>query len=398
MRPRRPISPAWLPAVIVVVLAAVTRPPPEGGAVAPPETTTSPTTVGAAPTATTVTSTITPPARGTTASRPPATLPTTVPVPVTGVVALVESVTDGDTIRVRLDGGAAEPLRLIGINAPEQGECYAAEATAWLQAAVAGRDVVLVQDASDRDRFDRLLRYVWVEDRFVNEDLVAGGYAIARRFEPDVGYAEVLEGAQAAAMAAGAGIWAADACGPATGTAFTVDVNYDAPGDDGRNLNGEWATIRNDGALPVDLTGWVLKDESATHRFAFPAGFVLLAGESVTIYSGCGPATSTELYWCTVGSAIWNNDGDTAFLLDPSGNVAALLSYGAAGTAPQGTSASPTTIASSGDDCDPSYPGVCIASPPPDLDCGDIPHRRFVVAGSDPHRFDGDNDGVGCES
>ncbi|MGI0012777.1 MAG: thermonuclease family protein [Nitrososphaera sp.] len=49
-------------------------------------------------------------------------------------------------------------------------------------------------------------------------------------------------------------------------------------------------------------------------------------------------------------------------------------------------------------DCDPSYPDVCIPSPPPDLDCGDISYRNFRVVGSDPHRFDGNKDGVGCES
>ena len=48
--------------------------------------------------------------------------------------------------------------------------------------------------------------------------------------------------------------------------------------------------------------------------------------------------------------------------------------------------------------CDPSYPTVCIPPPPPDLDCGDIPHRRFPVRPPDPHGFDRDNDGVGCES
>lgn len=47
--------------------------------------------------------------------------------------------------------------------------------------------------------------------------------------------------------------------------------------------------------------------------------------------------------------------------------------------------------------CDPSYPDVCIAPPPPDLDCGEINARNFRVVGSDPHRFDGDKDGVGCE-
>jgi endonuclease YncB( thermonuclease family) len=47
--------------------------------------------------------------------------------------------------------------------------------------------------------------------------------------------------------------------------------------------------------------------------------------------------------------------------------------------------------------CDPSYPTVCIPPPPPDLDCGDIRYRRFKVVGRDPHHFDGDHDGVGCE-
>jgi hypothetical protein len=48
-------------------------------------------------------------------------------------------------------------------------------------------------------------------------------------------------------------------------------------------------------------------------------------------------------------------------------------------------------------DCDPSYPSTCIPSPPPDLDCGEISNRNFKVIGSDPHGFDGENDGIGCE-
>lgn len=47
--------------------------------------------------------------------------------------------------------------------------------------------------------------------------------------------------------------------------------------------------------------------------------------------------------------------------------------------------------------CDPSYPTVCIPSPPPDLDCGEIPYKRFKVLVPDQHGFDGDNDGIGCE-
>jgi micrococcal nuclease len=49
-------------------------------------------------------------------------------------------------------------------------------------------------------------------------------------------------------------------------------------------------------------------------------------------------------------------------------------------------------------DCDSSYPDTCIPSPPPNLNCGDISDKRFEVLSPDPHGFDRDGDGVGCES
>jgi len=58
----------------------------------------------------------------------------------------------------------------------------------------------------------------------------------------------------------------------------------------------------------------------------------------------------------------------------------------------------PTPAPKTDSNCDPSYPTVCIPPYPPDLDCGDISHRRFEVLPPDPHGFDGDNDGIGCES
>lgn len=48
--------------------------------------------------------------------------------------------------------------------------------------------------------------------------------------------------------------------------------------------------------------------------------------------------------------------------------------------------------------CSPAYPNVCIPPPPPDLDCKDIKFRRFKVVRPDPHNFDSDGDGIGCES
>jgi len=59
---------------------------------------------------------------------------------------------------------------------------------------------------------------------------------------------------------------------------------------------------------------------------------------------------------------------------------------------------SPTPTPPPSTNCDPSYPDVCIPPPPPDLDCGDIPYRNFTVLPPDPHRFDPDRDGVGCEA
>ena len=64
--------------------------------------------------------------------------------------------------------------------------------------------------------------------------------------------------------------------------------------------------------------------------------------------------------------------------------------------APTTTTVAPRPIG--GGTCHSSYPSVCIPPPPPDLDCGDITARNFAVVGADPHRFDGDNDGIGCET
>ena len=58
----------------------------------------------------------------------------------------------------------------------------------------------------------------------------------------------------------------------------------------------------------------------------------------------------------------------------------------------------PTAASEPAGNCDPSYPDVCIPPPPPDLDCGDIPYRNFRVLPPDPHRFDRDKDGIGCET
>jgi micrococcal nuclease len=234
----------------------------------------------------------------------------------------VVEVVDGDTIEVERDG-ARETVRLVGVNAPERGECLADEATRWVRDRIGGRAVELVRDESDRDQYGRLLRYVEVDGNDVGAELVRAGLALARRYPPDTARADEYDAMQRSAEDAGEGMWAPDACGGGKGHADVLisELRLDADGDDNENLNDEWARITNQAATPVDLAGWTLKDTSASHRYSFPGGFTLEAGASVTVRTGCGTDTPTDLHWCNEGSAVWNNSGDTAFLLDPAGNI-----------------------------------------------------------------------------
>jgi micrococcal nuclease len=258
----------------------------------------------------------------------PAPPTTTSPSPSGGELAQVISITDGDTIRVNYSGGSNEPVRLIGINSPESGECGASDATAALQVLIGGKTVTMVRDISDRDQYNRLLRYLYLSDgTFVNERLVRNGYALASEYPPDTAQASNLASAQTAAERDEVGMWATDGCGTASSANLAIiHIEYDAPGNDNDNLNGEWVEIKNQGTTSAGMVDWVLKDESASHRYTFPSGFALPAGLTVRVLTGCGTSTASELYWCNSG-AIWNNSGDTAFLLDPNGNIHDQLSY-----------------------------------------------------------------------
>lgn len=89
---------------------------------------------------------------------------------------LVADVVDGDTIN--LDNG--ESVRLVGIDTPERGECGFGPAQSALKRLVLGKRVTLVESDEDRDRYDRLLRYVDVGTVDVGMRLLRAGLAIAR--------------------------------------------------------------------------------------------------------------------------------------------------------------------------------------------------------------------------
>ena len=241
-------------------------------------------------------------------------------------------VVDGDTLDVSGPRGEVR-VRLIGVNAPESGECFSEESTDALAELVDGKDLVLVDDRSDVDQFGRMLRYVETVDGVdVGAELVGAGFAIARRYPPDDAraglYADLQRGAQRDAR----GLWAAVACGASDleGVEIVIDVNADAPGDDGVNLNGEWVSFTNAGTEMIDFDGWEVADESASHRYTFD-GVRLGPGAVVTLFSGCGRDDDATRHWCASGSAVWNNSGDTVFLRDRTGNIVASRSYGDSG-------------------------------------------------------------------
>jgi micrococcal nuclease len=121
-------------------------------------------------------------------------------------------VVDGDTFII--EGG--QSVRMIGMNTPElfprdgsAKDCYAEEATAHTIDLIFQKEVRLVKDVSDTDKYGRLLRYVYVGDTFVNLDLVTGGFARVRAYKPDTKHHSELLKAMNIAAKEKRGLWGA---------------------------------------------------------------------------------------------------------------------------------------------------------------------------------------------
>lgn len=128
-------------------------------------------------------------------------------------IAEVVRVVDGDTVQL----GSGEKLRYIGIDTPETVApnqpvgCFGKEASARNSELVLGKEVRLELDRNDTDRYGRLLRYVYVGDIMINEQLVREGYAISNPYPPDTKYQDLFDEAQIQAQLEGLGIWG-DGC------------------------------------------------------------------------------------------------------------------------------------------------------------------------------------------
>lgn len=243
------------------------------------------------------------------------------PPPPDAFRAVATRLADGDSFEVDwidpppVDLGRAE-VRLLGLNAPEADACFGPDARVVLQELIGNATILVEIVETEDDGFGRQIANVWVGDVLVNLALVDAGAALALS---DGGpYGPLIAQAQRDAKAAGRGLWTA--CG-ADADVVILDLRPDAPGRDDFNPNGEWIEIANLGSSPVDLTGWGIRDESTRHRFEFPDGFVLAADDVVRIGSGCewdDNDDNVDIFWCA-WDPVWNNGGDTAFLVDASG-------------------------------------------------------------------------------
>lgn len=126
-----------------------------------------------------------------------------------GALVKVTRVVDGDTIEIE----TGEKLRYIGVNTPESVDprrpvqCYGKEASAKNKELVEGKLVRLEKDVSNTDKYGRLLRYVWLGDTMINEQLVREGYAQVDTFPPDVKYKSRFVAAEQLAQKENKGLW-----------------------------------------------------------------------------------------------------------------------------------------------------------------------------------------------
>lgn len=230
--------------------------------------------------------------------------------------ATVVQVVDGDTIEL-VDG---RRVRYIGINTPERDQPYYKEATDSNRQLVERKQVQLEFDVDTFDQYGRTLAYVWVDGLLANVEIVRRGFANVYTVPPNVRYEADFRAAERSAREAGRGLWAG-----ADLPLRILQIQANAPGSDNENPNGEWVEIANQGASPVSMREFTLKDE-ANHIYKF-GDFTLPPGAQFKLFSGVGRDSSTKLYWGLVNDSVWNNDSDTAFLRDATGALVDSYTY-----------------------------------------------------------------------
>ena len=231
----------------------------------------------------------------------------------------VLQVYDGDSFAVDTGGERVE-VRILGINAPEHDECFGADARELLVGLLGG---TVDLEPVGTDRFGRTLARVEANGVDVGAAQVSAGAALTRSGD-DV-YTRDLIARENDARTAGVGMWSPTACGatPPVPRVEVTGLSPDPPGRDEEHLNDEWVEFT--AFEHLDLSGWVLRDESSSNRFRFPPGTILHAEETLRVVTGCEPPHGA-LGWCAP-NPVWNNRGDSVLLLDDRGRVVAHRRY-----------------------------------------------------------------------
>jgi micrococcal nuclease len=227
----------------------------------------------------------------------------------------VTRVIDGDTIDLK----NKMRLRLIGINTPEKDMYFFEEAKVFMEMLVLGKQVKLEKDITNNDMYGRYLRYVYLPDMFVNLEMVKSGFANSYTYPPDVKYTDKFLEAERIARENEAGLWE-----KASSEVLEVVLNYDAEGPDTKNLNGEWASMKNTGSKPLNLKNWTIKD-AGTNIYKF-GKYLLEPGSTVFLFTGSGTDSAGKLYWNS-SMPIWNNDHDTLYIRNDEGLLVYLFNY-----------------------------------------------------------------------
>ena len=128
------------------------------------------------------------------------------------VLGRVQEITDGDTFKVQT-GRGVERVRMIGIDTPEvdhsgpDDECFANEASVFLDEKIGERLVWLTFDAECDDRYDRTLAYVHTIDGFIQRDVLRAGMGFAFAVSPNDSFSGTFSADESTARSTGVGLW-----------------------------------------------------------------------------------------------------------------------------------------------------------------------------------------------
>jgi micrococcal nuclease len=230
----------------------------------------------------------------------------------------VIDVYDGDTVTL----SSGDKVRLRWVNTPELNppESYAIEAREATRALVLNQTVSLVLGPSARDGYGRLIAGVRQDEQDLSLHLATLGLAHVFVIPPDDTDLRPLLEAQAKARAARRGIWSDPRY---QGKLHITSFHANAPGDDNKNINGEYLRVCNISNDPVDIQGFRITDLHG-NAWVFPQA-IIPPGHTIKVHSGRGvnqldPAAQLSVYLGST-SPIWNNKRDKATIYDRFGKT-----------------------------------------------------------------------------